>query len=256
MKTRFLPLLIALPVLSCATTPGSRPHDMSTAQHEAAAQREEAVASGHQARFEPNATITRERCRPLSGAGRYADINDLSYTCWTSVSNPTEAHRRMAEEHRHHAADHRAGSAALREAEARACAGLEPDDRDTSPFEHAEDLASVVPLMFPEPGLGQTPGQKRLAGAIVAFRAVPGMTAAWLQRLVDCHLARNASLGHLLPGMPNCPLVPKGVTATVSSAGTGFAVSIRSDAPLTAQDVLDRAQRLIPARPTTLSSQQ
>ena len=64
-------------------------------------------------------------------------------TCWTSVSNPTAEHLREAEEHRRHAADHRASSVALRDAEARACVGITPDDRDMSPFEHVEDIATV-----------------------------------------------------------------------------------------------------------------
>jgi hypothetical protein len=49
------------------------------------------------------------------------------------------------------------------------------------------------------------------------------MTAEWLQRLTDCHIARNAALGHVAPAMPDCPLVPMGVTARVTSTGGGFA---------------------------------
>lgn len=88
----------------------------------------------------------------------------------------------------------------------------------------------------------------RTAGAVVTFRAVPGLTAEWLQRLVDCHLARNAARGHVVPEMPNCPLVPKGAAATVRSTGDGFAVSISSSDDATAREIRARAERLGGAR--------
>jgi hypothetical protein len=83
-------------------------------------------------------------------------------------------------------------------------------------------------------------------GASVTFRAVPGLTAEWLQRIVECHVARNNALGNNVPEMAYCPLVPKGVTAKVNSVGNGFAVEIRSDDPDTAKEVLRRAQALKP----------
>jgi hypothetical protein len=71
------------------------------------------------------------------------------------------------------------------------------------------------------------------------------MTAQWLQRLVNCHLARNAALGHDVPEMPNCPLVPHGVTATVSATDTGFAVALRADTEEAANEIMRRVQGLV-----------
>ena len=238
MKTRTLIAVSALTLGACATTQGARPHDMSAAQHDAAAAQEEQTASGHAAQFDPDASVEK-RCGPQSGAVLRAGIGET--VCWTSMTNATDAHRRAADEHRRHAADHRAGSSSLREAEARACAGVSPTDRDTSPFEHREDITSVAPLTGPD---------AQLAGAIVGFRAVPGMSTGWLQRAVDCHLARNTSLHNEVPEMPDCPLVPAGATAVVSQAGTGFAVAIRSSDPATAREILARAQRLAAGAPS------
>jgi hypothetical protein len=70
------------------------------------------------------------------------------------------------------------------------------------------------------------------------------LTAEWLQRVVDCHIARNNALGNNMPEMAYCPLVPKGVTAKVASLGNGFAVTIESKDPASAQEVLRRAQAL------------
>lgn len=219
----FLPLT-ALWLMACGPTAGARPHDMSTEQHLAVASREEAEARSH----EDQATTAREseRCQPRARSG----------VCWTSA----EKHEREAEEHRRHAAEHRAAAQALRDAEAKACVGIEPDDRDISPFFHREDIARVTRLEETA-----SKGAPKLRGATVVFRAVPGMTAEWLQGVVNCHLARNASMGHAMSGMEYCPLALKDVTATVTSTGDGFAVELRSADPAVAAEVLRRAEALV-----------
>jgi hypothetical protein len=190
---------------------------MSMARHEASAAADERAAAQLQAQYNPSA------------------VDD------TWRSDPAMLDR--IEQLRRAAADHRAASQALRDAEAQACAGLSENDRDISPFTHRQDIASVEPLYSNViSGKGQN---ARLQGAVVTFRAVPGMTAQRLQRLVDCHLARNAALGHQVPEMPYCPLVPKGVTATVTTSSTGFAVAVQSDDVDTANEVLRRARILV-----------
>ena len=239
----------ALVVIACATaTPGANPHDMSAASHEQQAGAHAQQGEEHNAQFRPGQAVERQRCAPgraLPGAG----TSVAEDVCWSSVHNPTATHLWDAAEHRRHAADHRAASAALREAEARACAGVAEADRDMSPFEHREDVVSVAPLALPEADArARTPAERQL-GAVVKFRAVPGLTAEWLQRIVDCHLARNAALGHVVPEMPDCPLVPRDVAARVLPAGDGFAVEVRAADPSGAREVLSRAQRLTPQPP-------
>jgi hypothetical protein len=112
-----------------------------------------------------------------------------------------------------------------------------------SPFMHRQDIASVQELVTKTTGGKAT--SARQMGAVVVLRAVPGLTAQWLQRAVDCHLARNAALGHNVPEMPYCPLVPNGVAATVTATATGFAVEMRSDDPAVAHEILRRAQGLV-----------
>ena len=230
---------LCVAIAACTGTRGAEPHDMSVAQHEREADAHARSAESHEEQFDPNAG-TRGCFR---AAGRRAERRVI---CWTSVRNPTSVHLAAAEAHRQHAAAHRAASAALREAETRACTGVAPDDRDMSPFEHAEDIASVRPLrsMRVIPGRGYR--GNRAVGAVVTFRAVEGMTVESLQRVIDCHLARNASLGHIVPELPNCPLVPRGVRARVSSADDGFAVAIRSRNARVAREILSRARRLVP----------
>lgn len=215
----------------CAADPGTQPHDMSTAQHEAMAKNEESAAAGHAEQHDPGATKAAEVC---SGRGG----------CWTSTSNPTAQHADDAKHHRELAAQHRAAAAALTDAEKSACAGISDEDRDMSPFYHRDDIQSESVLTEPiNPGKGAT--QKEV-GATVVFRAVPGMTAEWLQHVVDCHLARAAAVGHDMPEMNYCPLMPKGVKAKVTSAGNGFAVNLSADDAATVAEIKKRAEALAP----------
>jgi hypothetical protein len=213
-------------LLACAADPGTKPHDMSTAQHEAMAQNEEAAASGHAEQHEPTATQETTNCSGRTG-------------CWTSASNPTAQHADDAARHRDLAQKHRAAAAALVTAEARACSGLAEDDRDTSPFYHREDIVSVAPYNETVK-VGKGTSQKEV-GATVVFRAVPGMTAEWLQRVVDCHLARSSALGHQMPDMDYCPLMSKGAKAQVTSVGNGFAVNVFADDAATVAEIKKRA---------------
>jgi hypothetical protein len=215
-------------LVACASTPGAQPADMSAVQHEQAAAGHEAQATPHAEQYVPGAQANKTTC-------------DGKHPCWTSISNPTQGHLDDANKHRKMAADHRAAAQALRNAEAQACAGISDDDRDMSPFNHREDITSVQPAVVTKNGKERG---EQVVGAVVVFRAVPGLTAEWLQRIVECHIARNNALGNDMPEMPYCPLVPKGITAKVSSTGDGFAVTIESQDPNTAKEVLRRAQAL------------
>src|SRR5690349_21106778 len=108
----------------CASTPGAQPQDMSKAQHEQAAAQHERTADPHAAQYNPAASVVTEKC------------GDPRRPCWTSISNPTDAHKADAEKHRKMAADHRAAAQALRDAESTSCSGIAESDRDVSPFDH------------------------------------------------------------------------------------------------------------------------
>ena len=226
---------VATAAAACATstTPGARPEQMSRIEHERVAQREQAVAAEHAAQFNPTE----------KGGVCFALITHQPLPCWRSVTNPTQHHLEEAWAHRKAAADHRAASETLRSVEASACAGVADEDRDMSPFDHREDIARVEALS--PPALKSASWVE--SGAKISFRPRPGLTQDKLQRIVDCHLARNAALGYEVPEMPNCPLALKGVHATVApSMEGGLSVTIHSDNPVTAKQILDRANALAP----------
>jgi len=218
-------------MFGCAADPGTQPHDMSQAQHEAMAKQEDQSSEAHAAQHDPNAKQTRTTCQGKAG-------------CWTSTSNPTAQHAADAEKHRELAKKHRAASAALANAEASACVGISDDDRDISPFDHRDDIVSVAPYSE-NVNLGRGTVAKEL-GAAAVFRAVPGMTAEWLQRVVDCHLARAAASGFDMPEMDYCPLELKGVKAKAASTGNGFSITVTSDDEKTVEQIKSRMLALGP----------
>lgn len=221
-------------LVGCAA-PGTNPQDMSATQHEAMAKQEDSTAQGHEALHDPNASTATEHCP-----------RGQSSPCWTSRSNPTQAHQSDAESHKELAAKHRAAAAALAQAESVSCTGIDEQDRDVSPFYHREDITSVTPFERPIQQGRQT--VKQLAGATVAFRAVPMLTTEWLQHEVNCHLARAAAVGFDMPEMSYCPLELKGVKATVSAAGDNFVVQVEAEDLDTAKEILRRSQALVAAK--------
>lgn len=232
----FVALLLAgfTGATACAATPRADKEEISAIAHSCVALAEEHAAQKHAAQYDASATTERNRCAPLGG------VSGADQTCWTSVQNPTARHLRYANAYRKQAEEHRLASQRLRDAETQACTGIAGDDRDISPFWHREDIVRVEPL--------SVWGNERAvsSGVIITFRPVPGLTAEWLQHLIDCHLARNAALGHVVSDMPDCPLVPRGVHAKVRpTADGGLAVEISAEDPETAAEVLARASRLV-----------
>jgi hypothetical protein len=241
MRFKASALSLTIPILAaaCASTPGAQPNDMSAAQHEAMANEQAKNANAHERQFDPAPPNTDEG--PCGGA--QGNAGELGRPCWTEDASRTSEHLDAAKRLRKMADDHRAASRALRDAEGRACVGISETARDESPFSHRQDIVGVEPLDG-TPTTGKSEYTTR-EGAIVTLRAVNGLTAEWLQRVVDCHLARNAALGHVVPEMPECPLVPNGVSATVTPVRAGFAVTIRANDTATADEVMKRAQALV-----------
>jgi hypothetical protein len=216
---------VATALFGCATTntntPGVGTH-LSAAQEEAVAQQQDREAAQRMAAYDPNAKQVKEICA-VGGRAAFGD-------CWNSVVNPTAKNLDEAKELTRAAAEHRAASLALRNAEESACAGLSDYDRDVSPFAHHDDILNASPLA---------------KGAIVVFKPVPTLTAAHLQKMVDCHVARNDAMAHNVPEMLYCPLVPRDVSARVVTTEDGYlAVKIESTDPDAAREVRYRAMNL------------
>ena len=214
----------------CASAPSTgsvRPDEMSAAAHEAEAREVDKAAAWHEKQYDPYAGRPTGPCVPAAGS-------TTSAPCFTQVANPTAEHLRTAEMLRKHAAEHRAASKLLRDAETRACAGVSSEDRDLSPFFHRESIVRVEPLREPD-----------TVGARVVFRPIEGLTPEFLQRLVDCHLARNAALGDEALGLEDDPLGLPAIKAQAMRVWDGIAIEVRSSKPETALKILARANALV-----------
>lgn len=237
---RALTLALVPFALACHLDGGTQPHDMGAAAHAQQAERETARAEEHTDRGREAIARTSNGCDTHVDRGRFGPV------CWTSELASAKDHARAAERHGRVAEQHRAASVALRDAESRACVDIDDENRDTSPFAHRRDVRSAQALSASLPNK-TTAFPSRVVGAQFVFGAVPGMTAEWLQRVVDCHVARNAAIGHARASedMPYCPLTLAGVHASVSSAGDGFAITVTADDPATAKEILRRARLLV-----------
>jgi hypothetical protein len=204
---------------------------MSRQAHESAAEEHARSSAEHSAQYDEKALTDPGDCSQYLGS------------CWGS--NPTEPHKDRAEEQRRAAAAHRAAAKSLQDVEARACQGVSESDRDISPFFHRQAIVEVKPftrerLEFAERSSASEEG----AGATIVLLPAPGVTAERLQRTIECHVARNATLGYDMPEMAYCPLAIKGATATVSSTGNAFAVNITAEDQKAADAILQRARAL------------
>lgn len=215
----------------CATA-GTRPHDMSVAGHEKAANVAEAEAAEHAARPQQDAPAS---IKPTPQA--VCRIGP----CWREELSPSANHRAAAEKLRVAAAEHRKAAVALRDAERLACADLSEADRDLSPFFHRDDVERVEPA-YQHTGYRQ----RTLTGATVVFAKVPGLSVEWMQKSLACHLARNAAMGFDAPEMAYCPLAPKGVHASARETNGHVTVEITAGDAQPAEEVLRRAQLLAP----------
>lgn len=197
-------------ILACAP----KVPDTSASEHAAAAIREDEQARVHeQARKE-----AAESAPPCTDGV-------VAIPCWT-IGGPVEKHERAVRLHERLAQQHRASAQALRDAEAESCVGLAPSDRDVSPFFHSSDIAAV---------------EVSPRAVVVTFRPVRGLTEDGLRRTVECHLARNASLGHDVPHMGYCLLVPAEINASVAATAQGLVVRVSARSEDAAAELHRRA---------------
>jgi hypothetical protein len=208
-----------LAALLCACASSVPLDDKTASEHDAIAKSEEEQAAAAEAKYDSTRTELQQRCRLSKFRGE--DI------CWFSVVNPTAQHLEDAKVHRRAAEEHRAASASLRRAEAEACVGISSMDRDMSPLRHREEVLAVSDI--PD-------------GARLEIGPTPGLDEEKLQRLVDCHLARNAAVGWEMPEMSYCPLAVRGATAHASKTDKGFAVEVHGGEPETVATIRTRAQ--------------
>ncbi len=223
MKLSLVIALGAACACGCASTPPS--HHPSAAEYDRLAAQNEKAARDE-------LTSANVPARPQHACGGASMPGGSWEPCWTPN---TDAARVDAEKHWKEALVERANARALREAEARACAGVSQLDRDVSPFAHVKDIVAVEPIR----------DGHHLLGAAVTFRRVPTLTRDSLQRIVSCHIAQANELGHDVDVETFCPLNLPDVHASVIENPRGFVVLVTSDDEDAAREVLHRSEQLL-----------
>lgn len=240
MCPHLVTLVACITFVGCAAPAASPPAAPISQQHPSAAEEQDIGVTEEQAAdvLDRHAALEGDsaKCGPIAES-------QPGEICWGA---PTESggaaeDRLRATELRTAAVRHRQISAELRDAEARACAGLAETDIDESPFAHRADIVAVDVVHGP-PG---PDGSPTVLGARVRFHHVGGLTSASLQHIVDCHIARDNALGNDVPEMSYDPLVPPGATATVIDVPHGYVIDVRSNDPAAAREIAQRALALI-----------
>jgi hypothetical protein len=196
---------------SCATLPPrSSPLDMSAAEHEREAARQEQLAARELAQYAPKARSV-----------DYADATSGSFS-YPRTYNPTARHRDAAEAHRGYAAAHRAAARELLAREEEECATIPAGRRAECPL-----LDLVVDVDPVEDG--------------VRLRLADNAEGAGALRLLRCHLAHAATRG--FEGMDACPLFLPGVEAVQRS--DPHCVDLVAEDPRRRQELERRSERLV-----------
>jgi hypothetical protein len=130
-----------------------------------------------------------------------------------------------------------AGQAAFME---RTRCGPADDEATIAPIIGGAAVQSVQPLYSDVENM-KAGLQHELRGVTISVAALPGVTAEWLDRALECHSAR-ATLGHA-PAASNDPfwLMGSMVDIEVRSAKDGFLIDVIGFSSQDAQQILSRA---------------
>lgn len=114
------------------------------------------------------------------------------------------------------------------------------DDKALAPVLGGDAVQRVQPLYSTIEG-AKTGHQSELRGAVVIVSALPGITAEWLDRALECHSAKEV-LGHE-PKLSDDPfwLPGSSVNIDVTSDRDGFNVAVSAYSANDARRILDRA---------------
>lgn len=136
----------------------------------------------------------------------------------------------------------------------RARCSKEVDENALQPVLSGTAIEAVEPLYGNIENVKVGP-ESELQGAMIRVRPVPGMTAEWLDRALECHSARRV-LGKIAPNeLPNDPFWLPGRTVDIDaeSARDGFTVAVRGASPTDGREILERANAFRAAGPSSTS---
>ena len=212
-------------LLGCAGG-GTAPGAMSADAHRAAAEQEQQRSAAHRAGESVSARA--DSC----GGPLTSEPQDI---CWSTPNAERVQHHRRARRHEELAVEHRAAATTLMQDEAKACANVSTTDRETSLFGHSGDILSVQTIR--RPPLDASP-----RGVRVVFRAVRGLSVDSLQRVLNCQLARAATLGEAFD--QEDPLALRPLETSLKQTDEGVVLEMRSEDREVAAALVRRTREL------------
>ena len=124
-----------------------------------------------------------------------------------------------------------------------ACRGVPTAEWTAGSLTNPQNVRAVQEVR-PETPVSETETVVQRWGARILLGAQPGMTAEWLQRVAECHMAQVATSANL--ELTQSPLDVKGALVAVQSVGDGFAVDVTSRDPKVGREIFARARALAP----------
>jgi hypothetical protein len=117
------------------------------------------------------------------------------------------------------------------------------DETALAPVLDGSAIESVEPL-YNSVVAYKTGGFSELTGTAITVRALPGVTAEWLTRALECHSAKRVMASGSSTAATNDPFFLPGrmVEIDARSAHGGFRVEVRAAGPVDGHQVLDRAK--------------
>ena len=155
---------------------------------------------------------------------------DLTVPCFDVTDESAVHHRYAADPARQSATKDEKIVANLAATELHSCHGIPEREREHSAFTHKHAIASVSP---------------RKGGVLIAFKQTAGLTAQWMERDIQCHQARFATLGQPASYLPDDPTLVPGAHVTVTERDHRIEVLIETPDADSAQLALQRAQDLL-----------
>ena len=124
-----------------------------------------------------------------------------------------------------------------------ACRDVPTAEWSGSSLTNPQDIRAIEEIR-PETPVSETEPVPQRWGARIVLRAQPGVTAEWLQRVAECHLAKLDGASGVAP--TQSPLDVKGAAISIQSAGDGFDVDVTASELKSGKEILTRARALAP----------
>jgi hypothetical protein len=210
----------------CAGPLGTRPRDMSAADHIVQARSALDAAAVEAARYRPELERTEMICR--AGSARIEGME-----CTTTIENPTDHYRVEARRLHRVASAHLRAYRSLMSEELKAC------------HNNLTQVSDPLRVAMTDPdevtALLSKSGKARLRGARFVIPAEGYTTRRQLDDAIRCFMAHNAFDGYGSHAAAVSPLGLPGVKTRIKARSNGYAVDVRAGNPEVAREILHRA---------------